>query len=84
MMVLLADLAGILSPITRPLTTVLEWLHGSVGISWAWSIVVLTVHGADRPRSADGQADPVDAEAAAVRPAAEGDPAEVQGRQAAH
>ncbi len=42
MMVLLADLAGILSPITRPLTAVLEWLHGSVGISWAWSIVVLT------------------------------------------
>jgi YidC/Oxa1 family membrane protein insertase len=35
--------AGILDPIERPLTAILEWLHGSVGISWAWSIVVLTV-----------------------------------------
>ena len=36
-------LAGILSPIEEPLTAILEWLHGSVGISWAWAIVVLTV-----------------------------------------
>ncbi len=36
-------LAGILTPIERPLTAVLEWLHGTVGISWGWSIVVLTV-----------------------------------------
>lgn len=35
--------AGILSPIEAPLTSILEWLHGSVGISWAWAIVVLTV-----------------------------------------
>ncbi len=36
-------IAGILSPIEDILTNVLEWLHGSVGISWAWAIVVLTV-----------------------------------------
>jgi YidC/Oxa1 family membrane protein insertase len=36
-------LAGILSPIEEPLTAILEWLHGSIGISWAWAIVVLTV-----------------------------------------
>jgi YidC/Oxa1 family membrane protein insertase len=36
-------LAGILSPIEEPLTAILEWLHGSVGVSWGWSIVVLTV-----------------------------------------
>ena len=38
-----ALLADILGPIERPLTAILEWLHGTVGISWAWSIVVLTV-----------------------------------------
>lgn len=36
-------LAGILSPIEEPLTEVLEWLHGSIGFSWAWAIVVLVV-----------------------------------------
>jgi YidC/Oxa1 family membrane protein insertase len=36
-------LAGILSPIEEPLTGVLEWLHSSVGFTWAWSIVALTV-----------------------------------------
>jgi YidC/Oxa1 family membrane protein insertase len=36
-------LAGILDPLEKPLTAVLEWLHGSAGISWAWSIVALTV-----------------------------------------
>jgi len=36
-------LAGILSPIEEPLTKVLEWLHGSLGLSWAWAIVVLVV-----------------------------------------
>jgi len=36
-------LAGLLSPIEEPLTRVLEWLHSSGGISWAWAIVVLTV-----------------------------------------
>jgi YidC/Oxa1 family membrane protein insertase len=35
--------AAILGPIEEPLTAILEWLHGSVGISWAWAIVVLTV-----------------------------------------
>jgi YidC/Oxa1 family membrane protein insertase len=36
-------LAGILTPIEDLLTTVLEWLHSSVGLTWAWSIVALTV-----------------------------------------
>jgi YidC/Oxa1 family membrane protein insertase len=36
-------LAGILSPIEEPLTDILEWLHGSIGLTWAWAIVVLTV-----------------------------------------
>jgi len=35
--------AGILTPLVKPMTAILEWLHGSIGISWAWSIVVLTV-----------------------------------------
>jgi YidC/Oxa1 family membrane protein insertase len=35
-------LAGLLSPIEEPLTSILEWLHGSIGLSWAWAIVVLT------------------------------------------
>ncbi len=34
---------GILSPIEDPLTDVLIWLHTSVGLTWGWSIVVLTV-----------------------------------------
>jgi YidC/Oxa1 family membrane protein insertase len=33
----------VLEPIERPLTSVLEWLHTSVGLSWAWSIVALTI-----------------------------------------
>jgi YidC/Oxa1 family membrane protein insertase len=36
-------LAGILSPIEDVLTEVLEWLHTSLGFSWAWAIVALTV-----------------------------------------
>jgi YidC/Oxa1 family membrane protein insertase len=35
-------LAGVLSPIEDPLTSVLEWLHSSIGLTWAWAIVVLT------------------------------------------
>jgi YidC/Oxa1 family membrane protein insertase len=35
--------AGILSPIENVLTDVLEWFHNSAGLSWAWSIVALTV-----------------------------------------
>jgi YidC/Oxa1 family membrane protein insertase len=36
-------LLSFLDPIERPLTVVLEWLHTSVGLPWAWSIVALTV-----------------------------------------
>jgi YidC/Oxa1 family membrane protein insertase len=35
--------AGILSPIENALSSVLEWLHGTIGLPWAWSIVALTV-----------------------------------------
>jgi YidC/Oxa1 family membrane protein insertase len=34
---------GILSPIENVLTEVLIWLHETGGLTWAWSIVVLTV-----------------------------------------
>jgi YidC/Oxa1 family membrane protein insertase len=33
----------LLEPLERPLTSILEWLHTSVGLSWAWSIVAVTV-----------------------------------------
>jgi len=36
-------LASILSPIENVLTAVLEWLHASIGLPWAWAIIVLTV-----------------------------------------
>ena len=29
--------------IQRPLTTLLEWFHTSVGLTWAWSIIALTL-----------------------------------------
>jgi YidC/Oxa1 family membrane protein insertase len=32
-----------LKPLEDVLTSILEWLHGSVGLSWAWSIVALVV-----------------------------------------
>jgi YidC/Oxa1 family membrane protein insertase len=35
--------AGILSPIERPLTWLLETLHADVGLTWAWSVIVLTL-----------------------------------------
>jgi YidC/Oxa1 family membrane protein insertase len=35
--------AGILTPLENVLTDVLTWLHESGGLSWAWSIVALTV-----------------------------------------
>ena len=35
--------AGILSPIENVLSHVLIWLHTTGGLSWAWSIVALTV-----------------------------------------
>jgi YidC/Oxa1 family membrane protein insertase len=34
---------GILTPIENVLTDLLEWLHSSVGLTWAWAIVVLTL-----------------------------------------
>lgn len=36
-------LAGILQPIEDALQHVLIWLHDSLGLSWAWAIVALTV-----------------------------------------
>ena len=36
-------LYSVLDPIEGPLTALLEWLHTSVGLSWAWSIVALTI-----------------------------------------
>jgi YidC/Oxa1 family membrane protein insertase len=36
-------LAGITDPIQRPLTFLLEWLHSSVGLTWAWAIIALTL-----------------------------------------
>lgn len=35
--------AGVLSPLENVLTEVLIWLHATVGLTWAWSIVALTV-----------------------------------------
>ena len=34
---------GILSPLENVLTELLTWLHESAGLTWAWSIVALTV-----------------------------------------
>jgi YidC/Oxa1 family membrane protein insertase len=34
---------AVLEPIERPLTAILEWLHGTIGLSWGWSIVALTI-----------------------------------------
>jgi YidC/Oxa1 family membrane protein insertase len=34
---------AILEPIERPLTSLLEWLHASVGLSWAFAIIALTL-----------------------------------------
>jgi YidC/Oxa1 family membrane protein insertase len=36
-------LAGLLSPIERVLTVLLEWLHTTIGLPWAWAIVATTV-----------------------------------------
>ncbi len=36
-------LASPLTPLEDILRSILDWLHGSVGLSWAWSIVALTV-----------------------------------------
>jgi len=34
---------AILEPIEKPLTAILEWLHGNLGLTWAFSIIVLTL-----------------------------------------
>ena len=34
---------AILEPVERPLTTILEWLHSSVGLPWAFAIIALTL-----------------------------------------
>ena len=36
-------LGGILSPLENVLTEILTWLHDTGGLTWAWSIVALTV-----------------------------------------
>jgi YidC/Oxa1 family membrane protein insertase len=36
-------LLSILGPIEDVLTAVLEWLHATGGLSWAWSVVALTI-----------------------------------------
>jgi len=40
---MIAGITDVLNPLKNILTEVLQWLHGSVGLSWAWSIVALTV-----------------------------------------
>jgi YidC/Oxa1 family membrane protein insertase len=35
--------AGITDPIQRPLTALLEWLHTTLDLTWAWSIIALTL-----------------------------------------
>ena len=35
--------AGLLSPLENVLTELLTWLHDTGGLTWAWSIVALTV-----------------------------------------
>ena len=36
-------MTDILAPIENVLTVLLEWLHSSIGLPWAWAIVVLTL-----------------------------------------
>ena len=36
-------MTGLLHPIEDVLTSLLEWLHATVGLPWAWAIVVLTL-----------------------------------------
>ena len=37
--------ASILGPLETVLTDILEWLHTTAGISWAFAIIVLTADG---------------------------------------
>ena len=32
-----------LTPLENAMRSVLDWLHGSIGLQWSWSIVALTV-----------------------------------------
>ena len=34
---------GILSPLTHVMKSILDFIHGTVGLPWAWSIVALTI-----------------------------------------
>jgi YidC/Oxa1 family membrane protein insertase len=34
---------AILEPIEKPLTWLLEWLHATIGLPWAWAIIALTI-----------------------------------------
>ena len=36
-------IASIITPLEDVLTSLLTWLHGTIGIPWAWSIVVTTI-----------------------------------------
>src|SRR5687767_10771181 len=36
-------LLSILTPVEDVLTWALEWLHTSAGLTWAWSVVALTI-----------------------------------------
>jgi YidC/Oxa1 family membrane protein insertase len=36
-------LAGVLQPVEDVLTEVLIWLHSSIGLTWAWAIVAITI-----------------------------------------
>jgi len=36
-------LASIITPLENVLTSLLTWLHGTIGVPWAWSIVVTTI-----------------------------------------
>ncbi len=36
-------MTGILRPIENVLTAILEWLHGTIGLPWAWAIIALTL-----------------------------------------
>ena len=40
---MIVGLSNPLKPLEDLLTSILEWFHGTVGLSWAWSIVALVV-----------------------------------------
>jgi YidC/Oxa1 family membrane protein insertase len=40
---ILPPVPSILSPLENILRNVLDWLHGTVGLPWAWSIIAVTV-----------------------------------------